>query len=83
MAATLHTLDIIQNVGQYFVFNSLLYGVDIIYLTRQGVGMTQLKSGVPTTNREFAFKSTGLLAYKVFFFEAATEPQKIHIIYKT
>ena len=83
MADQLKTLDLIQNVGQALVTHPLLFGASIVYLTRSGVGMVQNVGVTPFDEREFAFKSSGLFAYKVRFFSAATEKQNIHIIYKS
>lgn len=80
--ANVYTLDLVRNVGQFFISHPSLFGARIIYLTRQGVGLIQINGDVPTMNREFSFRTTGLFAYKVVFFEAAASQENIHIIYK-
>lgn len=81
MADTLYTVDIIQDVGQTYVVSAALFGARIIYLTRDGIGMVQ-SDAVPTTEREYFYKTTGAFAYKIRFNSAATVKQHIHVIYK-
>lgn len=82
MADILYTLDLVQNVGQTLISHPSLFGAKIIYLTREGIGMVQNFGVTPINQREYVFKSTGFFAYKLRFFSAATDQQKIHVIYK-
>jgi hypothetical protein len=78
----LRSIDLVRNVGQVFISNPLLFGSEIVYVTRQGVGHVIVAASLPTNSREVFYRKTGLLAYKLFFLGAATEQEKIHVIYK-
>lgn len=82
MADDIRTLDVTVHAGQRFINNPALFGSNILYLTRDGVGLVQITGSIPSLVREFSFRSSGIFAYKPLFFDAATSEQKIHIIYK-
>lgn len=78
------TLDLVRPVGApFFISHPDLFGSNILHITRNGIGMVQLSSGILSASREFIFRKTGLLAYKVLFFDSPTAAENIHIIYKT
>lgn len=82
MAETIYTVDVIQMAGQLLVSTPALFGARILYVTREGIGMTEKTDLIPTGPREFVFKTSGLFAYKLRFYDTDVMDRNIHVIYK-
>lgn len=80
MADDIKTMDVIRQKGKIFINIPLLFGAYILYVSREGIGMTSITTGVPANEREvlFGVPSVGNLA----FYSKSLQDEHIHIIYK-
>lgn len=80
MADDIQTIDVIRQKGKIFINIPILFGTYILYVVREGVGMTSITTGYPANEREvlFGVPSVGNL----IFYSKAAETEHIHIIYK-
>lgn len=76
------TLDLVRNAGAFFISHPNLFGAQILYVSKNGIGQVKVASPGPNISRTYSFKTSGLLAYKIVFYEPASTKENIHVIYK-
>lgn len=81
----LYDITVTQLPGNFLIIRPELFGADVIHVAKNGMGYTQMRpdEGFSGKPREYAFKKTGLFAYKILF-NTAVEPADggdVHIIY--
>lgn len=78
----LKSIDFFLPAGQAGIISPLLWAREVVYVTRNGVGLILRKNEPASGMREVAFKTTGFLAYKLAFSYVTTTNDNIHVIYK-